>query len=470
MFFADVIMLGLVFNIEPTQLKEIYEDVEKFTKQQCLKILKLRNLSFELKRIETFFNEILGSKQYIFHGTTSLQKDNFKRMQNCVKHVKPYVLVINKIYESHGIFLAFQNGIKDCDNNNFWVTTSASSACFYALQSPEFFARFASRSDYYKVDIFKYDRIAYYRKDYSACAKNLLTEMSEFNFSDEEQQIVLVNFKKIWDIIVNPDMKSTILYTEIVADNKHYFKKNLSPYKMLLQYFTKVHFTYDLKEFIRDTKKIILPDVTQHLKTQNPKIDKKFIMIENKKIYPDFYINHKYAEHSYFCINGKGNIFNLETKQVIENKKELINFINLAKPNSQKAEEILIKNHYPSIEDVTNYYRLEFKKSLKHLKQCKKQTNKIKIVNQIANDVGIKYISSKIYNKYIKDIGHFEIYELRKLLGIKMLEHYDGYIEITDNKIAKLQDIYETILHSPDTILSKDLVFKIYKQQIEIVK
>lgn len=469
-FFADVIMLNFVFDVLPIDLKDIYEDVEKFTKQKCIDTLKANRLDVNPVHFENLFNEILGDKQYVFHGTTSLQEENIKNMQNCVKFVKPYLETINEIYENHGIFLAFQGGIKDFNANNFWATPSVSSACFYALQSPEFFARFASRSDYYKTDIFKYDRIAYYRKDYKSCVKNLLTEMKEFSFSKNEKHIVLINFKKMWDNIVKPDMQSIILYTENPIHNKQHFKENISPYQMLLKHFTKIHFTYDIKEFNKNTIKIALPDVKQYLKRQQPKIDKKFILFGGRKIFPDFYIDHKYANRSYYGFDEKNNIVNLESGELVDNKHDLVNFINLAKPNSKKAKKFMAQKILPDINDVIEYYREEFENCLKAIRKQKNQKDKIVIMQKIADDTGLKFVASKKYHKFFKDIGQFEIYELRKYLGIKLFEHYDGFVKITDEKINNLLNLYKRILKSPQTCLSENIPLKILRNQIEIVK
>lgn len=469
-FFADVIMLNFIFDVLPTDLRYIYEDVEEFTKQKCFETLRAKGVDTNLVHIDNMFKEILGDKQYIFHGTTSLQEENIKNMQNCVNFVKPYLETINEIYENHGIFLAFQGGIKDFNEKNFWITPSVSSACFYALQSPEFFARFASRSDYYKTDIFKYDRIAYYRKDYKSCVKNLQTEMKEFDFSKNEKHIVLTNFKKMWCNIVKPNMQSVILYTEKSIDNKQHFKGNVSPYQMLLKYFTKVHFIYNIKEFNKNTSKITLPDVKQHLKRQKPKIDRKFVMLDGTKVFPDFYIDHKYANRSYFGIDEKNNLINLESGERVDNKHDIINFINLSKPNSKKAKKYMAQNNLPEVDDVIAYYREEFENCLKTIKKQKDQKGKIMIMQTIADDVGVKFVASEIYHKFFKDIGQFEIYELRKYLGIKLFEHYDGFVKITDEKINKLLKLYESILKYPQTTLSENIPLKILQKQIDIVQ
>ncbi len=469
-FFANVIMLNFVFDVLPSHLNDVYENVKDFTEKQFCQLLKQRGLKCNTKQLEKLLNKILGKVQYVFHGTTSAQEVNLKNMQNCFKFVKPYVQDINEIYENHNIYLAFQGGIHDFNLKNFWATTSLSSASFYALQSPEFFARFASRSDYYKTDVFKYDRIGYYRKDYFACKRNLITEMNEFCFSKDEKRRVLTNFKKIWDVIVEPDMKSIILYSANKKDNKHHFEDNTSAYDMILEYFKKLHFVCDLKKFNQNTEKIVLPNVKDYLKRQTPHINKKFVFIGGKKVFPDFYVDHKYSEPAYYIFDKNKNIINLFSGKKVSSIQEQIEFMNLAKPNSKMAKNYLSKCNLPSVDDVIDYYRQKLSDGVKELKKKVNKLNQINTFKYIIEDVGIKFVVSAKYHKFFKEVGQYEVYQLRKFLGVKLFEHYGGIVEITNEKLSKLQKLYENILCKTDEILKEDIPLKIFKGEIEVSK
>ncbi len=272
-------------DIQPHDLQNIYHSREDFLTEKIKSILNIQNIGDNIEKIENYFNKILGNKQIIFHGTTSTMEKFFSGNNDKNYVVIKPCLAIDNIYRQHEIYCAFQGGISDYNNNNFWVTTSPSSACFYSLQSPEYFARFASRSDYYKQDIYKYDRIAYYRKDYRACLRNVKKEIREFKFNSREKNVILKNFKIMWNNIVFADMKNIILYKVISCDNEQHFTRGENVMEMLLKYFRVVHFRYNSEAFKKDFNKISLPDIKLYLKRQHPINNQKFVICEKNKNY-----------------------------------------------------------------------------------------------------------------------------------------------------------------------------------------
>lgn len=470
-YLSKVIMISFVFDLIPEDLLNINENVEEFLNNKLCKILDIESTSNNKLKVEEFFNNILGDKKYIFHGTLSSQEKNFTNNNN-----KNYILInpclkIDKIYIKHGIYKAFESGISDCNENNFWVTSSPRSACFYSLQSPEYFARFSSRSDYYKWDIFIYDRLAYYRKDYSSCIKNIKREMKIFNFSNCEKKIVLKNYKLMWKQIVKPDMQNIIFYNVVEENNIKHFSNNESCFEMLTAYFDKHHFKVDFSKFINGLNKIILPDTKKILKKQHPIINKKIILINNKKYIPDFYIDLKYSENIYYNldkqIEGMKTVF---SKLDLNDTDSLIELINCARANTYKAKRFLKKSALPSIDNIQIFYKEQMTIYVKKMKESKSLEEKSKIAKIISDDIGLKYIISIKYKKPFKDVSQYEIYQYRKFLGINLFQHYNGIQTITLDKLNKLQKIYEAILRKDKDILNQNIPLKIYNKEIEVFK
>lgn len=471
-FFANIILLSSVIEISPEELKEIYIDAEKFLSKKLSSKLKLKDVYKRRDAVEKYFNSLLGNTKYLFHGTTSYMlkyfTNNLEKSHVNIEQCK----IINDIYEKHGIYLAFQSGIRDYNADNFFVTTSPSSTCFYSLQSPEYFARFASRSDYYKQDIFKYDRIAYYRKDYFACRNNVKKEMKEFSFNRQEKQVVLKNFKIIWDNIVFKYMKNIILFKEIEENNIQHFKGNESLMEMLLRYFNKVNFVYNFNEFKTNIKEIVLPDIKDFLTRQHPIFNKKFVIINNKKCaHLDFYVDCKYSGHKYYTFkNNLDALIHINPNPSLNEYTTLIQLVNEAKPNTCRAKKFFKRAFLPTINDVINFYKKEFEDRLKQLQLEKDMSIQTRIIKDICEDVGLKYIVSLKYKQYFKNVSTYYIYQYRKYLGVKLFEHYEGIPIITPAKIKALIKLYKEILESKDFVLKTDVPFKIFNNEIKVIK
>ncbi len=467
-FFSDIIMFSFVVDILPSDLQKIYLNPETYLQTKLGEKLKV-DASKNKAEVEKYLNKILGKKKYIFHGTTSNMKHFFtnKNVKNENRINIGPVKTIDKIYQKHGVYKIFESGIRDYNENNFFVASSIKSACFYALQSPEYFARFASRSDYYKQDIFKYDRIAYYRKDYKACKNNLKKEMEEFGFNNHEKQTVLKNFDLLWNNVVFKDMKNIILFNEIEENNINHFSGKETVYDMLLKYFEKLHFKYDFDKFVNGFKEIVLPDIKLFLKRQKPIINKKFVVVDNKKYAPDFYIDCKYSNHLYFTLNRDVPLIYIDKNIKSNDYFNLILLSNEAVANSKQANKF-IKQNLLSVQEVLDYYKKEFEHLLKKLERTKELAKKAEITQEICENVGLKYVVLLKYNKYFKDVSNFLIRCCRICLGVKLFEHYDGKTEITSEKIANLTNFYKEILTNEASL--KQIDFRLKVENLDYVR
>lgn len=469
-YFEKIILLSFVVDIAPCELKEIFADAESYLLKKLTAKLQIENLENHRNEIEKYFNRVLGNKQIIFHGTTSYMRKFFADDSSNSYFNQEECETIDKIYRNHGIYKIFESGIHDFNEKNFFITRSPSRACFYSLQSPEYFARFASRSDYYKQDIYQYDRIAYYRKDYSACHKNIKKEMKQFGFNRQEKQIVLKNFKKMWNNIVFKDMKNVIFFKEIEANNLQHFNKDESLIEMLLKYFPKVNFKYEFDKFKDNVQEIILPDVKDFLKRQQPIFNQKFISVNHKKYIPDFYVDCKYSQHNYYTLSDeKPPLLQINQNAQLNEPTTLITLVNEARPNTNRAKKFFKLNFLPKVSDITPYYKHEFEKKLKALEQTKNLDSQALIIKDICENVGLKYVVGLKYNQYFKDINQYNIYQYRKYLGEKVFESHEGFPVITHEKVNQLIDLYRKILNSKSFVLNEDIPLKIYNKEIDLV-
>ncbi len=407
----------------------------------------------------------------VFHGTITRPSNVFETLGNYYSSVQQSCLIINKIYESHGVYKAFENGIGDYNTKSFWTSTSPSSACFYALQSPEFFARFASRSDYYKWDTYLYDRNAYYRKEYDACVNNLKIEMNEFNFTESEKETVLKHFKIMWDELIKPDTQNVIFFKELDA-SETLGRECDSVYETIKSYFVKVHNRFDFEEFKNNLQMIILPDIKKFMKREYPTENRKYLLIDNKVYYPDFYIDAKYSTNLYYTFDKTLSDKMVYIDELIDknDREKLIILFNEAKPNSIKAREFLNSDEGITIDEIEEYYSDKLKNLIFDESKQTEISLKAKIIEQIAEDVGLKYVLAKTYKKYFKNISQYYIYEFRKYLGIKLFEHYDGILVITEEKIKKLINIYKLMLEDYDYEFFKELPLKVFNLKVELIQ
>ncbi len=469
-YFEKIILLSFVVEILPNELKEIFADPESYLTRKLTAKLQIENVADHRDKIEKYLNDVLGNKQVIFHGTTSYMRKFFTNDLSNSYFNKAECETVDNIYRSHGIYKIFESGIRDFNENNFFITRSPSRSCFYALQSPEYFARFASRSDYYKQDIYQYDRIAYYRKDYSACYKNIKREMKEFGFNQQEKQIVLKNFRIMWDNIVHKDMKNIIFFKEIKENNQQHFNQNESLIEMLLKYFPKVNSKYEFNKFKDHVQEIVLPDVKVFLKRQQPMLNQKFVMVDNKKYIPDFYVDCKYSKHNYYTLSHEQcPLIPIDQNAQLNEPTTLMTLVNEARSNTSRAKQFFKQNSLPKVDDVIAYYQREFEMKLKELEQAKNLAAQRSIIKDICENVGLKYVVSLKYNQYFKDINQCNIYQYRKYLGVGLLETYEGTPVLTSEKVSKLIELYRKILSSKNFVLNEDVPLKILNKEIDVM-
>ena len=118
-YFEKIILLSFVVEIVPCELKEIFDDPETYLSKKLTAKLQIENVSKGRQKIEKYFNDVLGNKQIIFHGTTSYMRKFFANNLNNTYFNKKECETIDSIYRDHGIYKIFESGIRDFNENNF---------------------------------------------------------------------------------------------------------------------------------------------------------------------------------------------------------------------------------------------------------------------------------------------------------------------------------------------------------------
>lgn len=199
--------------------------------------------------------------------------------------------------------------------------------------------------------------------------------------------------------------------------------------------------------------------------------NQKYIIENNKKYIPDFYVDCKYSQHKYFTFENKNNaLIQINKKAQYNNFSTLITLLNEARPNTYSAKNFFKQSTLPKLSDVITYYKNEFEKKLQELISTNNIDIQLAIIKEICENIGLKYVTCLKYNKFFKDINQYNIYQYRKYLGVKLFETYEGISVIKIEKIKKLINLYKDILKSESFILNEDIPFKIFNNEIELVK
>ena len=339
---------------------------------------------------------------------------------------------------------------------------------FYALQSPEFLARFASRSDYYKLDQFYYDRQAFYRKDYLACKINIDTEMNEFSFENKDKDLVNRNFKEIWEMIGKDSepiikvIKEKPLEEASVAKlcNDEILKMSLA--ELFQSVFPKQHFNCDYDKNKFDVFTIKLPNVAKVLKPENISNNEKFIIYNNEKYIPDFYALGKLMTKKLFFFDEIGidneNFIKVNEDIDLNRFSDLVIILNECQPNTKKAEIFLNKLMKKiDLKRIEDFYKEKFLEDLKNLESSKCKDESAKLVMKISEDSALRYVALAHYKKLLKNCNLAFIYTYSsKLLGRNNFKGYKKDKILDEGKLKEVIKIYKKILDGSYDLVKSD--------------
>ncbi len=91
---------------------------------------------------------------------------------------------------------------------SFYITDSPLMAYVYAISSPSYLCELTTTSEMMKG--YEYDKLAYFRKDYASCKKNLELLGNHVGLSEREKQIVLDSLASQWETLQVEKIKPCI--------------------------------------------------------------------------------------------------------------------------------------------------------------------------------------------------------------------------------------------------------------------
>lgn len=387
----------------------------------------------KIKLLDYIYNTYI-KEGYFFHGTTSKEIEKIKKYgltpQNFYFDNK-LIQETNDIFEKHRLYKAFEGKSGEMKTFNFYVTDSTDCGIYYANQSPEYLSRFCANG-HHMQDLYVYDREAFFRRDFASCYSNVSKFINENNFTDNEKNTVLTNFQKLWNQAVVDNMNPVIFIgkRKIIGrdDTIKYniVKQNINNYSLeqILKFMLKPDNIHD-KRFSpvdSDYLSIIkLPNLYKFykIKSEDKTKEKRYILCDNKKIYPDLIIN---------AIFGKQIAFKISDDKTMHKKGSVI-FI----PNDVNKLKIKINDNF-YIQNIDMLIAESATGITEEGKQLIKQLRNIYPVNEITGSYYKEFC--KLYNEYDHSIEQLFCMIDNYYIKYKTMSLYhDYYVNIASDKI-----------------------------------
>lgn len=417
------------------------KNIDDYIQATIIKQLKIKdknNKDEKIKVLKFVYQQIIKEGYYL-HGTSSLNKQSIVAngfSSNKVPIMAKQIKEINEIFEKHNLFMNFEGKMRELKLHQYYVTDSIKSCVMYAFQSPEYLSRFCSNG-YHQEDINIFDREAFWRRDFKACRENIEILCNNYDFSQEEKTKIFKNFNKLWHNNVSENEVPIIFIGKKRNIGRDYSQKYDRISKNIDQYTIKDIITlFELGDNIHDKRLSVinseslsyfsLPNVYKmyHLTSFDKSHSKQYIIYKNKKYYPDIIISKSplksmgiiLDEHTRYPIK-------INDKLIIISQKEKINTINLnsyckinlniliaesGKATTRTGQEFInnmrkkmpidtiIKYNQNLIDESLNYFNNNF---------CNfDEEQKMSFVHFLVNQLLVKTISMKKYNKYYADI------------------------------------------------------------------
>ena len=435
-----VILLKSSCNVEKLiEIIEHKEDMEQYIIQQICKNLQIENVEDkeEKKKFLNYIYKQLVVEGYYFHGTNALYKENIlekglssNEIPLMIKEIKE----INDIFEKYHLYMNFEGKIRELKLHQYYVTDVIRPAVMYAFQSPEYLSRFCSNG-YHMEDTKRFDREAFWRRDYKVCKQNLEELLKEYQFVKEDMEIVLTNFDRLWEANVKTDTFPALF----IGKKKNIGRDSSDKYTMICNEIE----NYSIKDMlllfkagdnIRDKRLsdinkeslscVVLPNVNQmyQLKSLDKWSTTQYVTYKNQKYEPDIVIQKSPLRLKAIILKDgiektqklDERIFMLSSKDVVVKLKEYYT-INLDILIAEAGEAltkrgkkyIRQKRQEFSVEQVIEYNKKLIENSIEYWKKNKNQmpsNEKVEFVHMLLNELMVETMSMYQYKKYVIDI------------------------------------------------------------------
>lgn len=150
---------------------------------------------------------------------------------------------INKIFQAHNEKNVFG---KDLDDIAYiTITDSPALAYHYAFSAPSYLSQLVATSSYMENDK-KYDRGAYYRKEFQKAEKNVEQLCRDLELSNNESTIVLEQFVNEWKRLDVTKARPVVAFIKRKTVNRNYLKD----YRNILDTCDKEELSYSVERIL----------------------------------------------------------------------------------------------------------------------------------------------------------------------------------------------------------------------------
>lgn len=420
----------------------------------------------KIKLLDYIYNTYI-KEGYFFHGTTSKEIEKIKKYGLTPQNFyfdNHLIQETNDIFEKHRLYQAFEGKSSEMQAFNFYVTDSTDCGIYYANQSPEYLSRFCANG-HHMQNLNVYDREAFWRRDFKSCYNNVKNFINENNFTDNEKNTVLTNFQKLWNQAVVDNMTPVIFIgkRKIIGrdDTIKYniVKQNINNYSLeqILTFMLKPDNIHD-KRFSPVSSDYLsmieLPNLYKfyNIKSEDKIKEKRYILCDNKKIYPDLMINVIFGKQMAFKITENKKVQKIDNVIFIPNDiNELKNKINdnfytqnidmliaesacgITKEGKQLIKQL--RNIYSPGDIARDYYK-EF------CKLYKEYDHSIEQLFCMIDNYYIKYKTMSLYHDYYVNISNDKInIEHYKIDEINYLRKYKQTELLTEEGINRMLEL-----------------------------
>ncbi len=203
-----VVSMDITSMISISSNYELKKYVSKLYVDELLSKLELNRESLNdenyKKSICSYIIRNLKGKDYKYHAFNSAFFDSIltNGINPNINFTPQHEIdIINEIFEKNGISMVFGWQKLNCEGKvSYSMTPSVS--YYYGTNSPEWFAQFTGQGFPFNPPN-KYIKNAYVQGNYESAKNNLLTLMTERNFSSDDQKCVIDFFEKNWNIYAN---------------------------------------------------------------------------------------------------------------------------------------------------------------------------------------------------------------------------------------------------------------------------
>lgn len=320
--------------------RDVYEVITNYIVDK----LELNQATLENKsKFLDFCYDRYFTNGFIFHGTNDFYLNNILKNgidSNKIDYDYKLILRQNKIMEQYGIEGCFEGKVSELKYIQCYMTTKTAPMTYYSVQSPEWLSRFCSNGK--SMQDCKFDRWAFYRRDYDSCRENVEKLCRNYCFSREDKTKTLKNFKALWNqTLSNKPMNPVV----VLVDRKNVGKDSSENYLDVKNNLMNLNYVEILKNLVNKEKSFIriysripknllhivkFPKVNSMLRIKTNASEEKWVERDGIKIKTDGVLRLTFAENkTYYYLN---------LVDESENNKIDKNIIHISRDGNYKAK------------------------------------------------------------------------------------------------------------------------------------